>query len=82
MIERKQYIKPLALNLSGFGVAGQIPLGMCVDDSSPASYTCSDGGALSSDPLSCNPNGNFPQVGNCNIGSSVIYGCSAGSLVQ
>lgn len=81
MNKRKQYIKPMALNLSGFGVTGQIPLGMCVDGSSPASDTCSDGAYPSSDPSACNPTGTFPQVGNCAVGDSVIYGCSAGSLV-
>ena len=81
MANRKQYVKPMVCNLSGYGVMGQIPLGMCVDGSSPASSSCSDGAFPTSDPIACNPTGTFPQVGDCNAGDSVIYGCSSGSLV-
>ena len=81
MNETKQYIKPVALNLSGFGVVGQEPLGICADGTMPTVANCPGGDSVSQLPQFCAPTGVFPETGDCTpSGGNVINACLAGSI--
>jgi len=81
MTIRKQYIKPMALNLSGFGVVGQEPLGVCANGTMPTVSNCPGGEQVEQNPMFCSPNGILPDWGDCNpSGGNVVSGCSVGSL--
>jgi hypothetical protein len=81
MNERKQYIKPHALNLSGFGVVGQEPLGICANGTMPTVANCPGGEQVEQNPDFCSPNGVFPSSGDCTpSGGNVINACLTGSL--
>ncbi|MCD4702627.1 MAG: hypothetical protein K8S24_12305 [Candidatus Aegiribacteria sp.] len=81
MIERKQYTKPVALNLSGFGVVGQEPPGICANGTMPTVANCPGGSSVSQLEQFCSPTGVFPEYGDCDpSGGNVINACAAGSL--
>ena len=79
MNDRKQYIKPLALNLSGFGVVGQEPLGTCANGTSPTAATCGGGDFVTQDPL-CSPTGISPTLGRCSPGGAPDNDCISGTI--
>lgn len=79
MINKKQYVKPKALNISGLGVLGYEPLGICATGHDPTTSNCANG-ETPEQPHSCNPTGFTPLVGGCQAGGNVANVCGIGSL--
>ena len=77
-MNRKKYKKPEAMDLSGFGVVGYEPLGMCRDGSIPTTVTCANGYTPEEPDPSCTPNGGLPEYGKCLYGSTVSHTCKTG----
>lgn len=81
MVNRKQYIKPQVLNLSGFGVVGQEPLGWCSTGHEPSVANCFNGTDVTQSEFACSPTGFGPEFGDCNPnGGNVMNICTTGSL--
>ncbi len=89
MTNKKQYVKPRALDLSGLAVIGfneigigdPSPLGSCQVGSNPTSDTCSPSGSSpTQDPAHCAPTGFLAQVGGCDTGTSAYANCGTGSI--
>ncbi len=80
MTERKVYLKPLAVNLSGFGVIGQEPLGTCANGTNPTVAYCVSGDGVLQSSESCSPTGMNPTAGFCSTGGNVENNCTWGSI--
>jgi hypothetical protein len=93
MIEqsKRPYEPPLARDLSGFSVSGQIgPGGICQSGSVPIVYECAtggnptqwcSGGGTLAGPNPCNPTGLLPDYGRCTTGGNAVEGCYTGSML-
>jgi hypothetical protein len=80
MSNRKPYIKPQAMNLSGLGVVGTEFLGICAGGSNPTTYTCANGDRPQQTSMACQPTGFTPDIGGCKAGGNVANVCSIGSM--
>ena len=80
MTNKKQYLRPRALNISGLGVLGYEPLGVCATGHDPTTVTCSYGEDPAQNPAACNPAGYSPNSGDCVGGGQVANICGIGSL--
>lgn len=80
MTKRKQYIKPKAINLSGFGAVGQAPLGTCEGGTQPTVGYCQNGPGVGQPGSFCSPTGTNPTAGVCNNGGNVENNCAWGSI--
>ena len=76
---KKSYTSPRAVDLSGLGVLGYEPLGVCATGHEPSTFTCSDG-SDPTQPHACNPAGYSPLSGDCKSGGQVANVCGIGSL--
>jgi len=76
---KKQYLKPVVLNLSGLSAIGYGSKGMCWGGSEPTTETCANGPDVTQEKT-CTPNGVAPDYGNCNEGGHVAVDCSIGSI--
>jgi hypothetical protein len=86
---KRPYEPPLARDLSGFSVSGQIGpqgwcqngwdpiVGECATGGTPEQW-CDPGGALGG-PNPCNPTGLIPTAGRCSTGQGAVEGCVVGS---
>ncbi len=81
MINKRQYVKPIALNLSGLAVIGYEPLGTCQNGYDPTTAFCTGGDAVDQRPTACNPNGLSPEIGGCSVGGNVSSSCNSGATI-
>ncbi len=79
MGDRRLYVTPEVVNISGFGVVGYEFLGFCSAGDTPTTNVCQNGNQVTQDPTACAPNGILPQYGRCITGSTVVTGCVSGS---
>lgn len=80
MSDRKPYVKPQAMNLSGLGVVGTEFLGICASGNTPTTSTCTDGVNPYQTSMACQPTGYTPDIGGCKAGSNVANVCAYGSM--
>jgi len=80
MTDRKRYITPGVMNLSGFGVLGSGFLGICSGGSNPTTYTCANGDRPEQTSMACRPTGHSPDLGGCKAGGNVANACTHGSM--
>ncbi|MBI5303643.1 MAG: hypothetical protein HY868_16020 [Chloroflexi bacterium] len=78
---RPVYEPPRARDLSTPTASGLGPLGMCLDGSTPAVETCTNGFFPAQDPSLCSPAGAAPRWAGCANGSIPFAVCSNGSAV-
>ena len=88
-----RYEPPLARDLSDLAAVGQVTDGICEQGTtiqsnvsrcrSGAIAGCASGnGPITTNPLSCSPNGVNPTVGGCSFGNFAETLCNSGSALS
>ena len=77
----RAYEPPVAVDLTGFSVAGQqgpAAPGICESGGQLTFQYCTDGNY----PVggNCSPTGTLPAKGYCRIGNSAVEGCTSGGI--